>query len=203
MRPSVIVTRAVPRARFTASSGSTPAAASATVPRQAPGHRSWRTSKRHEGGHVEVVEPAAPVVARLALGPIEPGRSSEAAAKRLHLQPIEGDDSAPHAAGRFKIGERDAERATLARAERDVEVKRHTSDRRGPRPLWRWTLPGARGRRGGKKGHQPIEVEAGRVNREGSSAPRHTRKLSRCLQLRVIGSAMKARDHEAIAASER
>ena len=36
MCPSVIVTRAVPRARFTASSGSTPAAASATVPASRP-----------------------------------------------------------------------------------------------------------------------------------------------------------------------
>ena len=148
---------------------------------QAPGHRSRRTGKCHECGHVEIVELAAPVVARFALGPIEAGRSSEAAAKRLHLQILEGDDSAPHAASRFKVGERDAERATLARAERDVEVKRHASDRRGPRSLWRWTLPGAGRRRGGKKGHQPIEVEAGRVNRKGSGAPRHTRKLSRCL----------------------
>ena len=165
MRPSVIVTR--PGHRGGA--------------RQVAGHRSRRTGKCHERGHVEIVELAAPIVARFALGPVEPGRSSEAAAKRLHLQILEADGSPSHPASRFKIGERDAERATLSRPERDVEVKRHASDRRGPRPLWRRTLLGAGGRRGGKKGHQPIEVEAGRVDRKGSSAPRHTRRLSRCL----------------------
>ena len=92
--PSVMTTRAVPRAllhrleRFDARRGERDRAG------QPAGHRTRRTGERDERRDVEILERAAPVVRRLTLTAIESGGTREPATEHFHLQSVERDRAA-------------------------------------------------------------------------------------------------------------
>ena len=205
LRPSVITTRAVPRARRIASTGSTPAAASATDAGEPAGHRSRRTRQTRR----------AP--ARRDSRTCRATRSAaRAATRRIRRIPRSGHRTASifrpssatarlrHPGRRLEIGERDAERAPLARADRDVELQRDDRGRRRAGASGDALSRGAGRRRGGEKGHQPIEVERLRLDGEGPRASGHARRaLRRSTRSEPSDRPWMPADEEAIAAGQR
>ena len=128
IRPSVITTRAVPRARRIASTGSTPAAAKRAD--LEPPRRTRRTRECDERRDVEILERAAPLVGRGARDPSNPADPCQPATEHFHLQAVENDRPLRHPGCRLEIGERDAEHAPLARAHRNLELQRDHRRRR-------------------------------------------------------------------------